>query len=353
MKIILIVVSMVYYPHTISYAFSRATYHTRRQLIMAPHKNSILFSTLERQHAMDEDTNTNQERRNSDSINPLGPPDSISSLCVGESIHSYGKNVTRISTSPDIFLIKDLISSEDRKTLIQAAQHQGMNVAGTRSSGKNTVRKNSYLTWIDPYSIESSNGASASVARDIISKSLCFTHDVMKNLINNVEKMDFCFAEDLQVAKYDKGGRFDYHHDGFSRYLTVLSYLNGVGGTYFPYGNMSDELVERNFTISEDGVSVMSFKKQFERCGVLIAGKEGSDPYLKSSYVNPKSTVYIKEGDAVAFYSFTEGGEKDLRQLHCSLPVPEEKWIATCWFRSDALTGPFAYLKKAQLLEEL
>ena len=157
----------------------------------------------------------------------------------------------------------------------------------------------------------------------------------------------------MQVAKYDKGGRFDYHHDGFSRYLTVLSYLNGVGGTYFPYGNMSDELVERNFTISEDGVSVMSFKKQFERCGVLIAGKEGSDPYLKSSYVNPKSTVYIKEGDAVAFYSFTEGGEKDLRQLHCSLPVPEEKWIATCWFRSDALTGPFAYLKKAQLLEEL
>ena len=116
---------------------------------------------------------------------------------------------------------------------------------------------------------------------------------------------------------------------------------------------MSDELVERNFTISEDGVSVMSFKKQFERCGVLIAGKEGSDPYLKSSYVNPKSTVYIEEGDAVAFYSFTKGGEKDLRQLHCSLPVPEEKWIATCWFRSDALTGPFAYLKKAQLLEEL
>ena len=53
----------------------------------------------------------------------------------------------------------------------------------------------------------------------------------------------------------------------------------------------------------------MNFKKQFERCGVLIAGEERSDPYLKSSLVNPKSTVFVGEGDALAFSSFTKGNE--------------------------------------------
>ena len=45
-------------------------------------------------------------------------------------------------------------------------------------------------------------------------------------------------------------------------------------------------------------------------------------------------------------------GEKDLRTLHCSLPVPEEKWIATCWYRSESLTGPFGYLKISRLFSE-
>ena len=40
-------------------------------------------------------------------------------------------------------------------------------------------------------------------------------------------------AEDLQVAKYDKDGHFDYHQDVYSRYLTVLTCLNGIVGTYF------------------------------------------------------------------------------------------------------------------------
>jgi hypothetical protein len=52
---------------------------------------------------------------------------------------------------------------------------------------------------------------------------------------------DASYAEDMQVAMYDAGGGYDYHHDGFGRYLTVLSYLNGVGGTYFPFGDDEDD----------------------------------------------------------------------------------------------------------------
>ncbi|KAL7439342.1 hypothetical protein ACHAXM_009594 [Skeletonema potamos] len=330
-----------------SLAFSRVAYTTRQQV----HKsNWKRFSTLE---PFSIDT-TNGEIASS--FNPLGPPDFLSNLSVGESIRSYGKNITRLSSSPDIFLVKDLISTDDRNTLMEAAETQGMKVAGTRQSGENTVRKNSYLAWIDPYSITTTGEGSdwrdaPSVARETIVKSrLCFAHDVMNDLINDVVSMDFCFAEDLQVAKYDKDGRFDYHHDGYSRYLTVLSYLNGVGGTFFPFGGMRDELEGIDFS-NEDEVSVLSFKRQLERCGILIVGEEGSDGYLQSAFVKPKQVVHIEAGDAIAFYNYMSGGEKDLRVLHCSLPVPQEKWISTAWFRSEALTGPFASFKKAQLVE--
>jgi hypothetical protein len=41
-------------------------------------------------------------------------------------------------------------------------------------------------------------------------------------------------VEDLQVLQYGIGGEFVLHHDGEPRVLTVIYYLNGVGGTWFP-----------------------------------------------------------------------------------------------------------------------
>lgn len=323
-----------------SLAFSRVTSNTGRI-----HKKSFLkqFSTAE-PFSID----INREK-----LNPLGPPDFLQSLSVGESFSSMGRNITRLSNEPHIFLAKNLISIEDRKILIQEAINQGMKVAGTRQSGENTVRKNSYLAWIDPYSISDGEEIdwrdAPSIARETIVRSRqCFAHDVMNDVMNSVEKMDVCFAEDLQIAKYDVNGRFDYHHDGYSRYLSVLIYLNGVGGTYFPFGDM--DLDGKDFT-NDDEVSVLSIKRQFERCGILIVGDEGSDAYLQSAFVKPKAVIQIEAGDAIAFYNYMPGGEKDLRQLHCALPAQREKWIATAWFRSDALTGPFSLLKKTKLLE--
>ena len=293
------------------------------------------------------------------SFNPLGPPEELSGLSLGQTIHLHDKDITRLSSSPDIFLIKDLIPKDDRTTLIQAAESQGiMKIAGTRQSGENTIRKNSFISWIDPYTLSSNKDEgenddwreAPTVARETILKSrLCFAHSVMNDIINNVDNIAVCSAEDLQIAKYNNGGSYDYHHDGYGRYLTCLCYLNGIGGTYFPFANMSkNELDGIDFT-NENEVSVLSLKKQFDKCGMLIVGEEGQDAYLQSSFVKPKTIIQIDAGDAIAFYNYMPSGEKDLRQLHCSLPVPQEKWIATSWLRSDALTGPFALMKKAQL----
>lgn len=295
-----------------------------------------------------------------DEFHPLGPPSFLSNLPTGESFNYLGKSITRLSSLPDIFLVRSLISKDDRDILMQTANSRGMSTAGTRKSGENTIRKGSYLTWIDPYCLDSSErdeGAptASEVAREIITKSRkYFSHEVMNDLISNVDMIDYAFVEDMQVAKYDIGGRFDYHHDGYGRYLTVLSYVNGIGGTYFPFGNMpSSDLNGIDFT-NEDEVSVLSFKNRVKdgRCGILTVGREGIDAYLKSTPVRPKNIVELLPGDAIAFYNYDINGEKDLRTLHCSLPVPEEKWIATCWYRSEALTGPFGYLKRSRLFSE-
>lgn len=47
-------------------------------------------------------------------------------------------------------------------------------------------------------------------------------------------------VEDLQVLRYGVGGEFVLHHDGDPRILTVVYYLNGVGGTWFPLARTSD-----------------------------------------------------------------------------------------------------------------
>jgi hypothetical protein len=232
-----------------------------------------------------------------------------------------------------------------------------------------------------------------SVARDAMSTSrLRFSHDVMNEAMNDRRDM-IARAEDVQVARYDPGGGYDYHHDGYGRYLTVLSYLNGVGGTYFPYGDGDDdddgdradgidggrgiggEESNRRFASGGDDEALLTMATSGgfvdEKRGILIVGKEGSDSYTKTTNfppsssssssvdrrghhlaVHPKNIVNIRPGDAIAFYNYDIDGARDMRTLHCSLTVPEEKWIATCWFRSEDLTGPFGSLKKARMMDE-
>ncbi|KAL7534791.1 hypothetical protein ACHAWF_004953 [Thalassiosira exigua] len=336
--ILLLVVAMSHCRLTLAFSHGQIRSSGRRQF-----STSVVFTRVLEPFS----TDTKNEIH---SFNPLGPPEHLSKLSVGGNLSLHGKNITRLSSSPDMFLAKELISEEDREVLMQI---QGMQVAGTRQSGDNTVRKNSYLAWIDPYSFSKSDEESdrrdaQEVAKGTILKArLCFAHEVMNEMIDDVKDINTASAEDLQVAKYDMNGSFDYHHDGYSRYMTVLTYLNGVGGTYFPFAGMT-ELDDIDFS-NENEVSVLNFKKQFDQCGILIVGEEGADAY--PAFVKPKAIVQIEAGDAIAFYNYMPGGEKDLRLLHAALPVQREKWIATSWLRSQALTGPFASWKKAQLFE--
>ena len=314
-----------------------------------------------------------------ESFNPIGPPSTLSKLAVGQALSLSSNVVTRLSQTPNIFHVANFISTKERKVLMTAASSQGMKRAGTRNSEANTIRKNSYLTWIDPYDISGVTSPEAlGITRSLVVKSgAIFTHEALHKNILEGGGVDYLFAEDVQVAKYDAAGRFDYHHDGYSRFLTVslmfiyfitfalvlsitqfdsilsvkvLIYLNGVGGTYFPFANS-----ETFHNIIDEASAVdTARKRRVGKEGLLLIGKEGAEPYtLSLENMTSKSVVEIKGGDAIAFYSYKPSGEKDWNALHCSLAIPEEKWISTCWSRSEALTGPFSYLKKEAMVEQL
>jgi hypothetical protein len=211
---------------------------------------------------------------------------------------------------------------------------------------------------------------------------------------SSLSSSEYCTSEDLQIVRYDPGGSYDLHHDGYGRFLTVLTYLNGVGGTWFPLAQTSSDEEEDNISLIEEARVVMPVRKieAETMCsgkvpgidGLLIVGEEWVD-HTSTSTTGSKECVVrvpldtlsrnivrIKAGDAVAFYNNKNnlGGQtststsinaddndetdpKEWRSLHCGMPVLDDqpKWIATNWFRSEHLTGAFAQLYRQRLLE--
>ena len=368
-----------------------------------------------------------------DDEDPFGPPSVLASLKVQESYTPlYLSNdkigatstttspllpciITRLSHNPDIFLVRNFVPApEQRDALIAMAQQQGLKSAGTRgrqssssSEAHQTIRKNSYLTWIDPYddaaaAMKDDTGTTTTNVLLATTKTTTaietarlmteltqalFVHDTLSS------PATLFTCEDLQVAKYRPTGYFDLHHDGFNRFLTVLTYLNGVGGTYFPMAqtttttttttttlntndkqtnddtrtnnNIEDERallppkLKRCYQITTDGEQQQLFlEKEFKvgQEGLLVVGTEGEAAYSSSSsssissrnnnllgveqQKNDNAIVRIQPGDAIVFYNYkfhwndqTAIIENNYRSMHAGLRVPQEKWIATNWLR--------------------
>mmetsp|Transcript_7807 Transcript_7807/g.11337 ORF Transcript_7807/g.11337 Transcript_7807/m.11337 type:complete len:424 (+) Transcript_7807:74-1345(+) len=355
--------------------------------------------------------NDSEEANAPENFNLLGPPSYLSSLKVGESckIPLLGDDLSspsleflsikRLSQNPDIFLVPNFISKPER--LINAAKSKGLKSAGTRKSQPGTVRKNSYLTWLAANNgVDSSDGTNLVQKATTLSKML-FVHESLQ-MLNDKEEYalpeEYVTPEEMQIAKYDSAGSFGLHHDGFNRFLTVLTYLNGVGGTYFPLAqtrqSKDDEDVEMSppkIQIDDDGF-LSSNGYLAGKDGLLIVGEEGEEWYVDAS-VSPttidcgngenSAIVRVHAGDSIVFYNYNlleddndetidlkledennkiidlkkkVGHNVEWRSFHAGLPVPpneEEKWIATNWFRSDALAGPFSHLYSQRLLESI
>jgi hypothetical protein len=139
--------------------------------------------------------------------------------------------------------------------------------------------------------------------------------DVATLMLDPLDEYGGLWVENLQVLQYSLKGEYVLHHDGHCRLMTCLYYLNGVGGTWFPFANSGKAPTSREEALSQD----------------LVLGRDG----LVFGDKREKHAVPVEAGDAVVFYNYQmtpSGATEDWRTLHAGLPTTGTKWIANHWF---------------------
>ena len=301
---------------------------------------------------------------------PLSPPRRLSNLPLHTTMNPIKSlphiKIKRIATNPDAFLLSNFLSlPEEQVSLIMGAVRQGMEYAGTTSGDVVKQRKNSYISWISPCEEEihnddkeiSGDHQSRKIARYMTElSSFLFVPDHFKD--EKITEWTYN-AEPVQTVRYGSGGKYDVHHDGYNRFITVLTYLNGVAGTWFPYAIIDpnehelEELGLEDESIPDMTMDTVATDKVPGRDGILIVGVEGANDYEN----HDAHVVKVQPGDAIVFYSYdwieTDKGidqrekgdcdSKDLppptgpfmnwRSIHSGQETDREKWIATNWFR--------------------
>ena len=274
----------------------------------------------------------------------LGPPEPLESLDVGQSVNAFrsltSKRSTsnkhdfiiqRLSHSPHIFLLHNFLSPEECANIQHIATVNGMAQAQTVSENDRSSRKYCQVAWLNSHHYADINDLVTSTINIFLSK--------------HVKSHPMAGVEDLQVLKYSTGGEFIHHHDGEPRIMTVVYYLNGIAGTWFPLATF-----DRNSIQDSERQSIKrprSKRHALELANNLHPGKDG---LLVSHTANSNNEVQTElphsvkanPGDAVVFYNYLDdgSGQLDWNSLHCGLPTQEgdgPKWIANHWYRLNNL----------------
>ena len=262
----------------------------------------------------------------------LGPPKRLRSLRVGDKVKAFRgalvaggerRNFTieRVSEIPDIFLLHNVISPEECAQLITSAKIAGLNEAETVSLEHSSVaRRKCRVAWLAENALGKTIG------------SLLLTTEVKCEVGAGFE--------DLQVLRYESSGQYLLHHDGSPRCLTVIYYLNGVAGTYFPLASTKghfEAVSNGEVDIPRDReAALLKSENRSPRLAGLLVDSDNND----SSRAEASGTVVnVKQGDAVAFYNYHNDGtgELDWRAIHSGLPSDQIKWIANHWYHAGCL----------------
>ena len=117
--------------------------------------------------------------------------------------------------------------------MIKAAVNQGMEYSGTSSGDVLSQRFKSYTSWIRPDESSSESKSEQEVGDDArLSRYLTelSAHLFFPDEFTAKDSACTCSAEALQIVRYLVGGKYDMHHDGYNRFVTMLTYLNGIAG---------------------------------------------------------------------------------------------------------------------------
>ncbi|GFH47273.1 hypothetical protein CTEN210_03748 [Chaetoceros tenuissimus] len=294
----------------------------------------------------------------------LGPPEPLKNLQIGQKIDAFRRilesstsmerlanfTIERVSYTPDAFVMHNFLTESECLEIQNSARKAAMTRAETITENDTKSRKNCEVAWLPSSRSEQSHQHSNLIPSLVSSVANIFLSPaVLSNPSAGVE--------DLQVLRYGTGGEFVLHHDGEPRTMTVIYYLNGVGGTWFPLARTSNDVNEdpcTNMNTSQmdasfyktrsqpqNKQSALDLGKDFQprSHGLLVEGGRSSE---EDSPIN-QHVASIKQGDALVFYNYCDDGSGRLnwRALHAGLPTAEEdgeKWIANHWFRVNDLT---------------
>lgn len=291
-------------------------------------------------------------------------------------------SVRRVSHTPHIFHIKNFVSAIERQTLLWAVINQSSlskknglmpDMARTISSTDDTpiadpARPNSKVIWVSPSTVSQTSRITDSLMRScaalLIAPPLLAesNHHWDRNRILGAgqptnEHFEFVGCEDMQMVHYTKKGGFLMHHDSVPRILTVIFYLNGVAGTWFPLAEIDNynnnningplpenvdkiplnkpqaEEMMRGFIPGKDGVLISSTAESAKYGGGFVEKVQNAAPAstetttaipewnwknvqptsqlqqqssMPSNGVNPATTISVEAGDAVAFYNYMD-----------------------------------------------
>mmetsp|Transcript_18804 Transcript_18804/g.40928 ORF Transcript_18804/g.40928 Transcript_18804/m.40928 type:complete len:433 (+) Transcript_18804:145-1443(+) len=331
----------------------------------------------------------------------LGPPEPLRSLKVGQYLNAFRTTshyqhdgddgddetatatafetkkvqftIERMARTPDVFHLRNFVTQFECACIQSAALDFGtMENAGTVTEGDTTSRKNCSVAWISSPNNNSNNSTSSSSSNAAVISSNLVSSTANIFLSRDVMSQPSAGVEDLQVLRYGTGGEFVHHHDGEPRVLTVIYYINGVGGTWFPLACTSDDGGDGGDSGDSGGATEDDVRKrrvpmnkaqalnlvkglQPGKHGLLVKGTVRRDvAHSKDTHNNNdcddvryeeeinEHVAWVDQGDAIAFYNYKDDGSArlDWTALHCGLPTTEEegtKWIANHWYGVNSL----------------
>lgn len=282
---------------------------------------------------------------------PLGPPDFLASLPIDKNIgtklfrcDNFGAKqdfeLFHLSARPHIFLLKNYVSTLEQYTLQWNARNhpKEATVYDQHNDQNQSGRSHSNVSWLPPWA---ANGIPLTLAR--CSAQLLLSPEMQGGTPGG--GLGLC--EPMQLVRYDSEGEFILHHDALGRAMTVLSYLNGVGGTWFPLANYDEARYGSVPQTKPDTLAlIQNLDLQPGRDGLLLATQGSGEDGTNRN--DTDAIIRISPGDAVVFYNYNDDSihgmaddeilsDIDWRAIHAALPATEEKFIATLWFQGGPL----------------
>jgi hypothetical protein len=214
-----------------------------------------------------------------------------------------------------MFILRNFLSLEDCQRIRDQAKQRTMESAETITKGDTESRKSCNVAWIQEVpDIPLIGSITQATARMFLSPT--------------VLKYPKSGVEDMQVLEYQKDGAFVLHHDGEPRVLTIIYYLNGVAGTWFPLARATEEE-------DYDDSPPLNTAQALKLCERLKVGQDGL-VFGEVPGASPGHSLPVNPGDALAFYNYRDdgSGRVNWNAIHAGLPVDKGvKWIANQWFR--------------------